>query len=134
MTTQPNISDTLSSQTGRSWLERTQPLNPDALTGHQTVTQQQIRSRTRTPDVKTVEVSLPDVGTGQAGVDLSQTIHPTIVAKLLSGEPIAKEATQLSSDIAETPAQWGNKTVDSPATRVNGGQEQKTTKNLAVAD
>ena len=132
MTTQPNIAETLSSQTGRSWLERTQ--NPDSITGNQTVTQQQIRSRTRTPDVKTIEVSLPDVGTGQAGLDLSQTIPPTIVAKLLSGEPIAQEATQLSSDIAETPAQWGNKTADTPATRVSGGQEQKTTKNLALTD
>lgn len=134
MTTQPNTAETLSSHTGRSWLERTQPLNPDSIAGTATTTPQQIRSRTRTPDVQTVEVSLPDVGTGQSGLDLSHTIHPTIVAKLLSGEPIPKDIAELRSDIAETPAQWGNKTVDQPATRVSDGEEKKTTKNFAVVD
>jgi len=109
MTTQPSSSDTLSSHIGRSWLERTQSVNPNSSTNSTSVTEPQIRSRTRAPDIQTIEVSLPDVGAGQAGLDLSQAIHPTIVAKLLSGEPIPKEADQASNDISETPSQQGDK-------------------------
>lgn len=130
MTTQISNAETLSSQTGRSWLEKTQVVRPSLAAQATSATESQPQSQT--PNVTTVEVSLPDVsstGPGQTGFDLSQTIHPAIVAKLLSGKPINEE---LSNDISETPAQWSDKAVDRPATRANSVEDSKQAKSLGL--
>lgn len=124
MTTQPYSTETLSSQTGRSWLENTQALDIDAQSNPQ--------PPTGTPQVKTVEVALPDVSsfaTGETGFDISQTIPPAVVAKLLSGKPIKKDA---SGDISETPAQWGDQSADGPTTRTSPSKDSQTTNSLGL--
>ena len=126
MTTQIPNTETLSSQTGRTWLEKTQTTKSTAAS--------QVESQPQSPiqNVTTVEVSLPDVSTtgpGQTGFDLSQTIHPAIVAKLLSGKSISEEP---SNDISETPAQWGDKAVDRPATRITPVDDPKPAKSLGL--
>ena len=130
MTTQTSIPETLSSQTGRSCLENTQASIP----GYAKLTDLETEPQPQSilGNVKTVEVSLPDVsgtGRGETGYDLSQTIHPTIVAKLLSGTPVDEE---LANDISETPAQWGNQSVDRPANRDTRVEETKPSKSRGL--
>ncbi len=131
MTTQTPNSETLSSQIGRSWLEKTQGNKPSFASQASEAIESLPQSHI--PNVTTVEVTLPDVsGTGQSetGYDLSKTIHPAIVAKLLSGKPISEEP---SNDISETPAQWGDIPSDQPATRTPPpAEEPKEAKSLGL--
>lgn len=115
MTTQTTNMEKLSSQIGRSWLEKTHAIASG--TDQEISSADETPTQPITPSVTTVEVSLPDVSTtgpGETGFDLSQTIHPAVVAKLLSGQTTTEEP---NSDISETPAQWGEKATEPTTTR-----------------
>jgi len=131
MTTQLHKTETLSSLTGRSWLKNTQDVASEVASSYTERTG--IPPQPLKPTVKTVEVSLPDVTSAtssETGFDLSQTIAPAIVAKLLSGDTIPES----TNDISETPAQWGEKTAGDQTARTNPIKVPKPNKGLSLED